>query len=69
MQSEIENQVRPLVQQAIDFEVQRFGEQAAIDERDLRACLEQIDQCLSAGIQRPMSTDANTRNLRVSVDD
>ncbi|HEX5604972.1 MAG TPA: hypothetical protein VFY96_00560 [Candidatus Binatia bacterium] len=52
MQSEIENQVRPLAQQAIDLEVQRLREQAAIDERDLRACLERIDRCVSACIQR-----------------
>lgn len=52
MQSQIENQVRPLAQQAIDFEVQRLRERAAIDQRDLRGCLEQIDRCVSACIQR-----------------
>jgi hypothetical protein len=51
MQSEIENQVRPLAQQAIDFEVQRVREQAAIDQRDLRTCVEQIDRCVSACVQ------------------
>jgi hypothetical protein len=51
MQSQIENQVRPLAQQAIDFEVQRLRERAAIDQRDLRGCLEQIDRCVSACIQ------------------
>jgi hypothetical protein len=49
MQSQIENQVRPLAQHAIAFEVECLREQAAIHQRDLTACVEQIDQCLSAG--------------------
>jgi hypothetical protein len=52
MQSQIENQVRPLAQQAIAFEVERLRERAAIDQRDLRACVEQIDRCVSACVQR-----------------
>ena len=52
MQSQIENHVRPLAQQAIDVEVQRLRERAAIAQRDLHGCLEQIDRCVSACIQR-----------------
>jgi hypothetical protein len=52
MQSQIENQVRPLAQQAIAFEVERLREQAGIDQRDLTACVEQIDRCISACVQR-----------------
>lgn len=52
MQSQIEHQVRPLAQQTIAFEVERLREQAATEERDLRACLERIDRCVSACIQR-----------------
>lgn len=52
VQSQIENQVRPLAQQAIAFEVERLREQAAIDQRDLSACVEQIDRCVSACLQR-----------------
>ena len=52
MQSQIENQVRPLAQQAIAFEVERLRERAGIDQRDLSACVEQIDRCVSACVQR-----------------
>ena len=52
MQSQIENQVRPLAQQAIAFEVERLREQAGIDQRDLNACVEKIDRCVSACLQR-----------------
>jgi len=52
MQSQIENQVRPLVQRAIAFEIERLREQAGIDQRDLSACVEQIDRCVSACLQR-----------------
>jgi hypothetical protein len=52
MQSQIENQVRPLAQQAIAFEVERLRERAGIDQRHLAACVEQIDRCLSACVQR-----------------
>ena len=52
MQSQIENQVRPLAQQAIAFEVERLRERAGIDQRDLSACVEQIDRCISACVQR-----------------
>lgn len=52
MQSQIENQVRPLAQQAIAFEVERLRERAGIDQRDLTACVEQIDRCLSVCVQR-----------------
>jgi hypothetical protein len=44
--------VRPLAQQAIAFEVERLREQAGIDQRDLTACVEQIDRCISACVQR-----------------
>jgi hypothetical protein len=52
MQSQIENQVRPLAQQAIAFEAERLREQAAVDQRDLSACVEQIDRCVSACVRR-----------------
>jgi len=52
MQSQIEHQVRPLAQQAIAFEVERLREQAGIDQRDLSACVEQIDRCVSACVRR-----------------
>ena len=52
MQSQIENQVRPLAHQAIAFEVERLREQAGIDQRDLSVCVEKIDRCVSACVQR-----------------
>ena len=52
MRSQIENQVRPLAQHAIAFEVERLRERAGIDQRDLTACVEQIDRCLSVCVQR-----------------
>ena len=66
MQSQIENQVRPLAQQAIDFEVQRLRERAAIDQRDLRGCLEQIDRCVSACIQRAREYQREHAELSLS---
>jgi hypothetical protein len=41
-----------LAQQAIAFEVERLRERAGIDQRDLSACVEQIDRCVSACVQR-----------------
>jgi hypothetical protein len=52
MQAQIVNQMRPLAQQAIDLEVERLRERAAIDQGELRACLDLIDQCVSACIER-----------------
>jgi len=52
IQAQIENQVRPLAQQAIDLEVERLRQRAATDRRELHACLDRIDQCVSACIER-----------------
>jgi hypothetical protein len=52
IQAQIENQVRPLAQQAIDLEVERLRGRAAIDQGEFRACLDRIDQCVSACIER-----------------
>ncbi|MGH7888476.1 MAG: hypothetical protein ACREPG_11450 [Candidatus Binatia bacterium] len=46
MQAQIEERVRPLARQVVDFEVARLREQAGHDHATLNACLAQIDQCL-----------------------
>ena len=52
MQLQIEKQVRPLAQQAADSEIERLHERVAIDRAALHACLEHLDQCLRACIDR-----------------
>lgn len=52
MQSQLANQVRPLAQQAIHFQVERLRERAAMDQAEMRNCLQRIDQYLCACIER-----------------
>jgi len=46
MQAQIEHRVRPLAQQAVEFEVARLREQSGQHRGTLDACLAQVDQCL-----------------------
>jgi len=46
MQAQIEERVRPLAQQVVEFEVARLREQSGHDQAALNACLAQIDQCI-----------------------
>ena len=46
MQAQIEERVRPLAQQVVEFEVARLREQSGHDQETLKSCLEQIDQCI-----------------------
>ena len=46
LQAQIEERVRPLAQQAVEFEVARLREQSGHDQETLKSCLEQIDQCI-----------------------
>ncbi len=52
MQLQIEKQVRPLARQAADSEVERLHERAAADRAALHACLQHLDQCLRACVDR-----------------
>ena len=46
MQAQIEERVRPLAQQVVEFEVARLREQTGHDQTDLNACLGRIDECI-----------------------
>ena len=46
MQAQIEERVRPLAQQVVEFEVARLREQSGHDQAALNACLGQIDRCI-----------------------
>ncbi len=46
MQAQIEDRVRPMAQQVVEFEVARLREQSGDDQATLNACLAQIDQCI-----------------------
>ena len=46
MQAQIEERVRPLAEQVVEFEVVRLREQSGHDQATLNACLAQIDQCI-----------------------
>jgi hypothetical protein len=52
MELQIENQVRPLAQQAVHFEVERLHERAATDRAAMHACLEHLDQCVRVCVER-----------------
>ncbi len=46
MQTQIEERVRPMAQQVVEFEVARLRQQSGHDQATLNECLEQIDQCI-----------------------
>jgi len=46
MEAQIEQRVRPLAKQVVDFEVARLREQSDHDQETLNSCLEQIDRCI-----------------------
>ncbi|HLN85896.1 MAG TPA: hypothetical protein VK200_05525 [Candidatus Limnocylindrales bacterium] len=46
MEAQIEERVRPLAKQVVEFEVARLRKQSGHDQESLNSCLEQIDQCI-----------------------
>jgi len=46
MQAQIDQRLRPLAKQAVEFEVARLREQSGHDQATLNACLAQVDQCI-----------------------
>ena len=46
LQIQIEQRVRPLALQAVEFQVARLREQSGRDQEALHACLVQVDQCI-----------------------
>ena len=52
LQTQIEQRVRPLTLQAVEFQVAQLREQSGRDQATLHACLAQVDQCIVNCVQQ-----------------